>query len=111
MEVSLSVLRENQETLVSVLEPFLQDPTVGWDRLGRAQRDDNLRKRSSRQGAFVDSKKVLHTVRGRLRGIYNLRQSHMWPARTVRPKPPAGLTDSNLELSVQGQTHRLIQEA
>ena len=68
MEVSLSVLRENQETLVSVLEPFLQDPTVGWDRLGRAQRDDNLRKRSSRQGAFVDSKKVLHK-----RILYELR--------------------------------------
>jgi serine/threonine-protein kinase ATR len=111
MEVTLSVLRENRETLVSVLEPFLQDPTVGWDRLGRAQQHDNPRKRSPRQDAVVDSKKVLGTVRGRLRGLYNLRQSHMWPARTVRPKPPIGLTDSNLELSVQGQTHRLIHEA
>jgi len=40
MEVVCGVLRDNQETLCSVLEPFLQDPTVGWDRTGRAQKDD-----------------------------------------------------------------------
>jgi hypothetical protein len=32
----------NRETLLSVLEPFLQDPTVGWDRSGRAQRGNEV---------------------------------------------------------------------
>ena len=53
-------------------------------------------------------------ARGRLRGVYNLRQSHAWEhstSRTTPPAPPTGLTDSHLELSVQGQVQRLIQEA
>ncbi len=40
-KTTFTVLREHQETLISVLEPFLFDPTVGWDRQGRAQRGDS----------------------------------------------------------------------
>jgi serine/threonine-protein kinase ATR len=77
MEVTFSVLREHQETLVSVLEPFLRDPSLGWERSGRAQRSDESRKRSASHDTAANSKQVLSTVRGRLRGVYNLRQSHM----------------------------------
>lgn len=38
MEVTMSLLRDNRDTLMSVLEPFLRDPTVSWSRSGRAQR-------------------------------------------------------------------------
>ena len=62
MEVTLNVLRENQETLISVLEPFLQDPTVGWERQGRAQRSDDSRKRATTHDMSVDSKHILATV-------------------------------------------------
>ena len=38
LEVTMGLLRENKETLLSVLEPFLRDPTVAWSRSGRAQK-------------------------------------------------------------------------
>ena len=105
------MLRENQETLASVLEPFLNDPTVGWDRQGRAQRKDDEPERRHASDSTIDPKRVLATVRGRLRGVYNLRESHAWSSRAQRPKPPTGLSDSSLEFSVQGQVDRLILEA
>lgn len=37
LESVLATLRDNKETLLNVLEPFLRDPTVGWTRLGKAQ--------------------------------------------------------------------------
>ena len=36
----MRLLRDNKETLLSVLEPFLRDPTVAWGRSGRAQRSE-----------------------------------------------------------------------
>jgi serine/threonine-protein kinase ATR len=40
MEVALKLLRDNKDILLSVVEPFLRDPTVAWGRGGRAQRDE-----------------------------------------------------------------------
>ena len=37
MECCLSLLKQHRDTLLSVLEPFLRDPTVCWGRVGRAQ--------------------------------------------------------------------------
>eukprot|EP00615_Pteridomonas_danica_P013224 CAMPEP_0114355222 /NCGR_PEP_ID=MMETSP0101-20121206/20058_1 /TAXON_ID=38822 ORGANISM="Pteridomonas danica, Strain PT" /NCGR_SAMPLE_ID=MMETSP0101 /ASSEMBLY_ACC=CAM_ASM_000211 /LENGTH=148 /DNA_ID=CAMNT_0001497063 /DNA_START=2815 /DNA_END=3261 /DNA_ORIENTATION=+ len=114
MEVTFNVLRENQETLISVLEPFLRDPTVGWDRQGRsAQTESSSRSRptTTSSSESIDPKSVLRTIRGRLRGVYNLRDSHAWGTKT-KPKPPTGITDDNtMEFSVQGQVQRLIEEA
>ena len=49
MEVCLSVLRDNKETLLGVLEPFLYDPTVAWGRGGRAQRTEQLQQLEQQQ--------------------------------------------------------------
>jgi phosphatidylinositol kinase/protein kinase (PI-3 family) len=105
------VLRENQETLISVLEPFLRDPTVGWDRQGKAQQATAQQVRSSSD--IFDPRDVLVTVRERLRGVYNLRNSHAWGTKSSsnKPQPPTGITDSSMEFSVQGQVQRLIEEA
>jgi serine/threonine-protein kinase ATR len=40
MEVAMKLLRNNKDILLSVVEPFLRDPTVAWGRGGRAQRDE-----------------------------------------------------------------------
>ena len=37
MECCLTLLKQHKDTLLSVLEPFLRDPTVCWGRVGRAQ--------------------------------------------------------------------------
>ena len=62
----------------------------------------------------MDPKRILATIKGRLGGVYNLRDSHAWSAQRGgghQPAPPCGLADSSLALSVQGQVHRLILEA
>ncbi|EWM21626.1 serine threonine-protein kinase [Nannochloropsis gaditana] len=102
MEVTLTVLREHRLTLLSVLEPFLADPTVGWDHM-----------RSGPHLSVIDE---------RLRGIYNLRV----PARrsssstTARSKSKQQQqqqqqhrqqSDVALPLSIPGQVQKLIQEA
>jgi len=43
MEATMQLLKENKDVLMSVLEPFLVDPTVNWLREGRAQRGDGTR--------------------------------------------------------------------
>ena len=47
LEVTMGLLRENKETLLSVLEPFLRDPTVAWSRSGRAQKAITVGKKRS----------------------------------------------------------------
>ena len=75
MEVCISLLRENKDTLLGVLEPFIRDPTVSWGRAGRAQRTENANKIST--GAIqdndnTDAKEALLKITERLNGIYNL---------------------------------------
>ena len=130
LEASLTVMRANRETLLNVLEPFLRDPTVGWTRLGKAQRTDDddannnkKRHRDDRRrhnADALDPHKTLNVVKERLSGIYNL---------PVKP-PPGSVRDAEdrsrlsasggvgprtatdlLPLSVPGQVERLIKEA
>ncbi|KAG5187220.1 kinase-like domain-containing protein [Tribonema minus] len=134
LEVTMSVLRDNRETLLSVLEPFLQDPTVAWGRTGRAQRDEFAGGAGAGGAAAAaggdtvneDAKRILRVIDERLRGMYNVY------APAPRVKAPASgarggaaaaaaaaadqqqqlkLKGPELPLSVQGQVHRLIQEA
>ena len=71
----MNLLRENKDTLLGVLEPFIRDPTVSWGRSGRAQRTENANKIST--GAIqdndnTDAKEALLKITERLNGIYNL---------------------------------------
>jgi serine/threonine-protein kinase ATR len=134
MEVSMSLLRENKETLLSVLEPFLRDPTVAWGRGGRAQRQDvaqlpkgalnAAQKTTAEQSAVVEAenpevKEALEKITGRLNGIYNLtnpaaERIHRRYLQKSQPLPAFGMgagRDEAQSLSVQGQVARLIDEA
>jgi phosphatidylinositol kinase/protein kinase (PI-3 family) len=128
MEVCMGLLRENKDTLLSVLEPFLRDPTVAWGRQGRAQRptESSSVKRGggSEIAAFqdhenADAKVALEKINGRLNGVYNLchpRGEDILYAYTRRKEipPTRGMGASKeeaLPLSVQGQVQRLIEEA
>ena len=67
MEVALRLLRDHKEVLLSVLEPFIYDPTVAWNRSSSKQ---NARGANSRND---DSSRLMATISERLDGIYNLK--------------------------------------
>jgi serine/threonine-protein kinase ATR len=119
----MRLLRENKDVLLSVLEPFLRDPTVAWGRQGRAQRSESAA--SARADVTfqdhdnADAKAALEKITGRLSGIYNIyhpRYDDIIHAYEQRREnlPTKGICASKeemLPLSVQGQVQRLIEEA
>ena len=136
LEVGLHTLRHHRETLLNVLEPFIRDPTVGWSRTGKAQRDGGPdeppdRGLGDRNGAKATSKKrapppppkahddpknVLRVVAQRLDGIYNVPVPP--PPGSAREREDRALARARgvkkpdeLPLSVPGQVERLIKEA
>ncbi len=124
MEVCMRLLRDNKETLLSVLEPFIRDPTVQWGRTGRAQRTESVEhKEKHAPGVFqdnenADAKEALNKVSERLSGIYNLTHPHAARIKDAYLKRKASITvgigaskDETLPLSVHGQVQRLIFEA
>jgi serine/threonine-protein kinase ATR len=100
-EVAMNVLRANSETLLSVLEAFVDDPLVEWTRRGRQQQGKDRTSSDKSKDASWDkqqAQKILDTTKARLGGVYNygVRKDDL---------------DGSLPLSVQGHVHRLIQEA
>jgi phosphatidylinositol kinase/protein kinase (PI-3 family) len=80
MEVALRLLRDHKDVLLSVLEPFIRDPTVTWNRSSAA----NVRKKGAEIAARgaqsededEDAARLLKTISERLDGIYNLKHPH-----------------------------------
>lgn len=106
-EVTMRLLRENKETLRSVLESFIHDPLVEWGRKGKATQG-NMNDFSSDRSK-EETRIILQTIDGRLNGIYNLgegiRQTVSSSHRNILPE------NETLPLSVQGQVDKLIHEA
>jgi serine/threonine-protein kinase ATR len=86
-EITLRILRENQDAFNTVLESFLHDP-VG----------EFLRKRKSAQGQGdvekEEARKVLSVIASKLRGSAG-----------------SGIADKHIPLSVEGQADELIKQA
>ena len=71
----MSLLRQNKDTLMGVLEPFIRDPTVSWGRAGRAQRTESVTKGpigAIQDNDNTDAKEALLKIMERLNGVYNL---------------------------------------
>jgi len=128
MEACFTLLRDNKETLMAVLEPFLRDPTVAWGRGGRAQRAEHIATGSTNRGATThlpehtenaDAKEALEKISGRLIGVYNLINPSKYKIlkgyskrKEIAPRFGLGAAeDEALPLSVEGQVQRLIDEA
>lgn len=121
MEVTLNVLRQNKDSLLSILEPFLNDPTVEWARKGKAQKTNEAFPVKMPKGKdnMVDVPQTLNKIGDRLKGIYNI--SHPKAAEIIKIlkesniAPPlkglGALPGDEFLLSVQGQAQRLIEEA
>mmetsp|Transcript_12885 Transcript_12885/g.21045 ORF Transcript_12885/g.21045 Transcript_12885/m.21045 type:complete len:955 (-) Transcript_12885:177-3041(-) len=122
MEVALRLLRDHKDVLLSVLEPFIRDPTVSWNRSSSGSKAGRG-KTTGRTGGHRDTEnedadRLLKTISERLDGIYNIKHPHAAAIiqackKRKAPVPAVGLgaQDEVLALSVIGQAGRLIDEA
>ncbi|KAJ3053551.1 hypothetical protein HK097_003980 [Rhizophlyctis rosea] len=90
-EVTLRVLRESRESLMSVLETFLYDPLCEW-----SKQEKGTRKNVAEQDN-VNALKNLNNIRRKLEGYVGYVAT---PEKTT-----------NFPLSVAGQVHELIEQA
>ena len=129
MEMGMFLLRGNKDTLLSILEPFLRDPTVAWSRSGRAQQYQQQQQQQqhkqsrgfTRNGGEhdnADAKDALLKISSRLDGVYNIyhpRAPDISKACSERgiilaSRGLGAKFEDSLPLSVQGQVQRLIDE-
>ncbi|KAI9912292.1 hypothetical protein PsorP6_008991 [Peronosclerospora sorghi] len=111
-EVTMHLLRNNKETLRSVLESFIHDPLVEWGRRGKTtQSHDDASKLLdlSTERSKRETRLVLRTIDDRLQGMYNL-------GAAIRPFVSSAhrrlLPEiETFPLSVEGQVEKLIHEA
>ena len=114
---TMSVLRDNRDTLLSVLEPFVKDPIIDWRRLRGKQKGKEKQGSTSDIRQTQEAKRSLLVIDQRLKGIYNLRNSNFLRIRRTDLRG-ASLTVNQaddlehlLPLSVEGQVHKMISEA
>ena len=105
-EVTLNLLRQNKETLMSVLESFIHDPLVEWGRAGKNHGRNALRQKTN---GNEDAKHLIKKIDDRLSGVYNLGEFNR--DISTRKKYIPKQKNDLLPLSVPGQVERLIQEA
>ena len=101
---SMRTLRKNRDTLLSVLEPFLNDPVINFK--GKSQKSKQDKDAKDAQTA-MDS---IAKIEGRLDGEYNLINPNKEKAKN---KEASSTADSAhfTKLSVEGQVQKMIMEA
>jgi len=101
---SMRTLRNNRDTLLSVLEPFLNDPVINFK--GKSQKSKQDKDAKDAQTA-MDS---IAKIEGRLDGEYNLINPNK---EKVKNKDAPSTADSThfTKLSVEGQVQKMIMEA
>jgi serine/threonine-protein kinase ATR len=108
-EVTLRVMRENRDTLMSVLYPFVCDPQVGADAPPLTTRDNNQR---SKQNIILINQERVNTemsllrIANRLKGLVKDGKTIVKDGRTQDMG-----SRSLLPVSVSGQVNVLIEEA
>ncbi|XP_077396162.1 serine/threonine-protein kinase ATR isoform X2 [Festucalex cinctus] len=91
-EVTLRLMRDEREPLMSVLKTFLHDPLVEWSKQGKGL----CRIQANETGEIVNEKAKTHVcdIEQRLQGVIKSRNKVL-----------------GLPLSIEGHVHYLIQEA
>ena len=97
-EITLGVLRNHREALMSVLETFVHDPLVEWSKAVKSGGCSGRRLGGDGQGANFGAEAERGGRRTRLKALGSSSQ------RITEPVP-------SLPLSPQGQARRLIEEA
>jgi serine/threonine-protein kinase ATR len=112
LKTAMRTLRNNRDTLLSVLEPFLKDPIIDWKRY-RSQQQPSPSKGSNEDRQTKEAKRSINVIDERLKGIYNLRNPNYKRIRRTDlfvDQEDDELTHM-LPLSVEGQVHKMIAEA
>lgn len=114
LHTAMATLRNNRDTLLSVLEPFVKDPVIDWRRY-RSQQERNPRdaKTTTNQDRqLLEAKRSINVIDERLMGIYNLRNPNLKKIRRTDGIMTVEDEMSHLvPLSVEGQVHKMIAEA
>ena len=109
LKAAMTTLRDNRDTLLSVLEPFIKDPIIDWKRMKSSQ---NRSAKSSDQRS-LQAKRSITSIDERLQGIYNLRNPNY--KKVKRTDGWSQDTHDDMmhmqPLSVEGQVHKMITEA
>ena len=120
LKLTMGTLRDNRDTLLSVLEPFIRDPIIDWKRSRNSQspKKSSATTRSGlnvTQGQDRQTREAIQSIRvidERLRGIYNLRNPNLKKVKRTDGGSVADEKDElTLPLSVEGQVHKMIAEA
>ena len=113
LKTAMQTLRDNRDTLLSVLEPFLKDPIIDWKRYRSQQRTRQQQHGNNEDRQAKEAKRSIRVIDERLKGIYNLRNPNF--SRIERKDDVVSHEDHDLThmipLSVEGQVHKLIAEA
>jgi serine/threonine-protein kinase ATR len=118
LKLCMGTLRDNRDTLLSVLEPFIKDPVIDWKRTRSSQSPKKSSGNEMSQQAgdtrkFSEAKHSVRVLDERLQGIYNLRNPNHKRIRRTDSRS----VDQNVQLarllplSVEGQVHKMISEA
>mmetsp|Transcript_23318 Transcript_23318/g.34422 ORF Transcript_23318/g.34422 Transcript_23318/m.34422 type:complete len:125 (-) Transcript_23318:660-1034(-) len=107
----MSVLRDNRDTLISVLEPFLKDPIIDWKKIGRSSQRQGVTNATVRD--TKQAKRSMKVIDERLRGIYNLQNPNFSKIRRTDHVDIDHNEDMScmIPLSVEGQVQKMITEA
>lgn len=109
---AMRTLRENKDTLLSVLEPFVNDPIIDWRKLRAQQRMKNSGRKVEENKDTGEGKHFIEVIDSRLRGCYNLGNPNLkrFPRKDAVTRYKDESSDI-LPLSIEGQVDRMIKEA
>lgn len=119
MQTAMRTLRDNRDTLLSVLEPFLKDPVIDWKR-HRGQQNKSISGTTAQAVAqpihtekeAKEAKRSIKVIEERLQGIYNLRNPNLKKYSRIHRSASQDDDISHLvPLPVEGQVQRMIKEA
>ena len=106
---SMSTLRKNRDTLLSVLEPFLNDPVINFNSKSQQKSKNEQDAKSAKEAK--DAKESIDKIKGRLNGEYNLVVPNKKEKKKKKDTPCTSDSTHITQLSVEGQVEKMIMEA
>lgn len=107
---SMRTLRKNRDTLLSVLEPFLNDPVINF----KSKSQKKTKEEKDAKDA-EEARKVIANIEGRLNGVYNLTNSNLMNPNLKKSRSKDATITSEpvhfTKLSVEGQVQKMVMEA